>query len=299
MSLTGFVVTPAVASRLRAFRPRGERVTGSALVPPATPWPQLAGTAFDYLLRFELHRRHPHAEVGSWVAEGAAGLIYEKTPTGSIERNPFPVDSEHWVPGPLLARRCQAVVDEARRLLDAYRHQPPDDGRLRELAAAAVKLAQLDAVVRGRRLDPGFERADDGAVDELLRLLAVVPFDRLVRPGRLLLNPTFGDASVRVGGADADLITGDLLVDVKTTKTCELKSDSLDQLFGYYLLARQARRTDPAFPEVRSVGLYFSRFARLWEFDVTGWTARPDFADTERWFFETADEEFGLNPADG
>jgi hypothetical protein len=98
----------------------------------------------------------------------------------------------------------------------------------------------------------------------LLELLSIVPFDELVSDGRTLLNPTFGAASRLVGGADADLICGDMLVDLKTVKTGSVQLYYCDQLLGYFILARYARRLDKSFPFINRLALYFARHGYLW-----------------------------------
>ena len=100
-----------------------------------------------------------------------------------------------------------------------------------------------------------------------------------------------------VGGADADLIAGDLLVDFKATMKREMNGKDLDQLLGYFLLARKQRAVDPSFPEVKRVALYFCRHAYLWVLDVTMWTEHPEFPDIEEWFFNRAKEVFGASRA--
>ncbi len=109
----------------------------------------------------------------------------------------------------------------------------------------------------------------------------------------MLLNPVFAASSQLVGGADADLITGDLLVDIKTTKKSAIDVVHLDQLLGYLLLARKARSVDPTFPVVDRVGLYYSRHGHLWSVGASTWTSHPDFAATEQWFFQRAAEVYG------
>ena len=47
-----------------------------------------------------------------------------------------------------------------------------------------------------------------------------------------------------VGGADADLIAGDLLIDIKTTTKKAMNPTELDQFFGYFCwLGTSGRRT--------------------------------------------------------
>jgi hypothetical protein len=156
------------------------------------------------------------------------------------------------------------------------------------MAAWAVRLAKIDGVVRGRGLDPTFEDAAPEMVEELVALLAQVPYERLLHEERMILNPDFGAASRAVGGADADLVTGDTLVDFKTTTSCEVCGNYVDQLFGYFLLARRA-----GMPPIDMVALYFARHGQLRVRETAVWTSRSDFAETERWFFERAREVFG------
>ena len=72
------------------------------------------------------------------------------------------------------------------------------------------------------------------------------------------LNPTF-TGSGDVGGADADLIVGGCLVEIKTTIRDTVEPDWLYQLAGYTLLAWDGT---PA-PGIRAVGLYLTRHGLL------------------------------------
>lgn len=74
------------------------------------------------------------------------------------------------------------------------------------------------------------------------------------------LNPTFGDYSRKVGGADADYIIGNMLVDIKTTKSDILQPQHIHQLLGYYLLSQY----DTTFPcEIKQIGIFFTRYNKL------------------------------------
>ncbi|PGK52496.1 hypothetical protein CN918_32445 [Priestia megaterium] len=75
-----------------------------------------------------------------------------------------------------------------------------------------------------------------------------------------LLNPTFGDYSRKVGGADADYIIGNMLVDIKTTKSDILQPQHIHQLLGYYLLSQY----DTTFPcKIKQIGIFFTRYNKL------------------------------------
>jgi hypothetical protein len=297
MSLTGFISLPDVAARITPLQPRLPRLLGLALlVPPRSNRYALIGTAFDYLLRFELQRRAPHAISTRWVAEEAPDLICP--PTDRLwagmdllaEAGP-----DDYLPADDAAALARRFIGDSRAAVAAYLNSPaPTDSQKADLAAHALRLAQLDPVYRKSTLKPGFDRVASEDVEELLGLLAVVPFDGLLNPDLLMLNPDFGAASRLVGDADADVIAGDLLVDLKVTKRGEVQDAHLDQLLGYLLLARRCAAQDVTFPVIHRLGIYFARHGHLWTQDAALWTEHPGFAEVERWFFERAQEEFQL-----
>src|SRR5262249_7285446 len=78
MSPSRFFKIPEVVAKFKPLRPKLSRQISAPLkVPPRTANYMLVGTAFDYLLRFELQRRAPHAISESLVAEFAAKRIWQ------------------------------------------------------------------------------------------------------------------------------------------------------------------------------------------------------------------------------
>ena len=71
MSASQLIKMPEMAARLKPLRPALPRKIGAPLkVAPRTMNDySLVGTAFDYLLRFEIERRAPYAKSRPWVAE--------------------------------------------------------------------------------------------------------------------------------------------------------------------------------------------------------------------------------------
>jgi len=257
----------------------------------------LVGTAFDYLLRFELQRRAPHAISERWVAEYATDIIWQATKSVSVGMDLMAdVAPDQYTPPEEVARQARTLLENAKSTVAAYlQTKSPTVDMQAELAAHAIKLAKLDSVYRAGRLEPGFEEASPEDVEDLVDLLAIVPFDDLLHDKMLLLNPTFGEASHLVGGADTDLIAGELLVDFKTTKKGEINVGNLDQLLGYLLLARKQRRADPMFPTIDRLGLYFCRHGYLWSLESSAWLSNPEFLEIEQWFFRRADQLFGTS----
>lgn len=149
----------------------------------------------------------------------------------------------------------------------------PDDSSDEGLARTSILLAHLDAGFRsgGRwgedMVEIARELTEDGWNPNRLLDVAkesetteVVELARLAREAlkpregeAIVLGPTF-EGSTYVGGADADLIMGGHLYDIKTT-TDPRKGlpDTIRQLLGYALLDWHDDYG------IQSVGIYFSR----------------------------------------
>ncbi|HEX4591511.1 MAG TPA: hypothetical protein VH120_16360 [Gemmataceae bacterium] len=291
MNLTEFLGLREVRDRIKPLRPKGKRRISVPVRVPATDGKRspLVGTAFDYLLRFELLRRAPHAKARPWIAELVPALMTLRPDAVAGSLNPSPDRTAFTTAIGEAPRRVQQVIDDAKKDVAAFRQSATPDGEtIATVAGHALRLAKLDCFVRVRFFDATFQQAAAEDIETLTRLLAIVPFDQLAHPEVLMLNPTFGDASREVGGADADIIAGDMLVDVKTRKDAEVDSTTLDQLLGYLILARRHRKQDQSFPEIRRVGVYLSRYGHLWTAAASDWTSHPVFAEVEQWFFEKA-----------
>lgn len=278
MSVRSLIAEREVRERLDAILPPIRKPKPLLSVPPRTDHYGLVGTAFDYALRFELGRRNPHAVSRAWVAEGAVELL--------------PVAAERvGCTGKeikLLKMQAAGIIEAAQSFLKGYMGAIVVDRS--QLAVHAVLLAKLDNVCRACQLDPALTEANPDDVRDVVELLAIVPYDLLSDPEVMLMNPTFGVFSSVVGGADADLISGDLLVDIKTTKAADLKPDMIRQLLVYLILAQRARADDEVFPVVRRLGIYFSRHGHLWEMPARQITGHPRYPETADWLMHFAGE---------
>jgi hypothetical protein len=182
------------------------------------------------------------------------------------------------------------IVDGVQTVYDAFIcNQQPSRDDFVDMAQCAIRLGKLDPVFRAglTAMPPDIlQEPEQDDVEELTALLEVVPFDSLLDNERLILNPTFGSASRMIGGADSDLISGDSLIDFKTTKDDAIDVKFLDQLLGYYLLARGERARNPNFPEIKRLGFYFARrgFLQIWP--ISQWVDHPEFVAVEKWFWD-------------
>jgi hypothetical protein len=122
-----------------------------------------------------------------------------------------------------------------------------------ERAGTPLQSSPLFDPESGQTLAELLAIAPDDWLDDL-RALSWAAYETL---GELLthpaiLNPTF-DGSDDVGGADADLILDDCLVEIKTTLNPRWNRDWLYQLLGYTLLDYSDRY------QIRSIGIYLAR----------------------------------------
>ncbi|MCS3684282.1 hypothetical protein [Salinibacter ruber] len=106
-------------------------------------------------------------------------------------------------------------------------------------------------------------------MEDLRNLIACVPEEEFMAEDHCLLNPTFGTGSFLVGGADADLIVDNSIVDFKTTKRWRSRRRSFNQLAGYYALFRidDWEHVDSGI-EISILGIYFSRHGVLHNYRV-------------------------------
>lgn len=296
MSLTSFLAMSEVTAKVKPLRPQlPRRIAAPLKAEPRSNRYMLVGTAFDYFLRFELKRRAPHAIAERWVAEYAPDIIWRKTEKGAVGMDLLTdAASVDYMPPEKVAECFRRILVDAKAAVAAFiKSKAPSREMQADLAGHAIRLAKLDSVYRAWRLDPRFQEADPEDVQDLVNLLSIVPFDILLHKASLILNPNFRDSSLLVGGADTDLIAGNLLVDFKTTKKGEMAVGDLDQLLGYFLLARKQRQSDPGFPTIERLGLYFCRHGYLWTMEASVWTEHPEFLEIEQWFFKHAKEVFG------
>jgi hypothetical protein len=230
------------------------------VAPPHSKNYAIVGTAFDYLLRWYLQATHASVLCGdTWIAEEAIEMI------GTRRR--------------AIAEKSVATAK--------HRHQRALSTRKIgvDLARSAIELARLDTVFRcGLGEEAIGTRVSPGDITDLLHLLSVVPRAKFLSPQTCLLNPDF-NASAIVGGADADLVLGDTLVEVKVTIDNKINKLYFNQLIGYVLLYRLGgfagiRRQ----PKLRRIGVYMARYAELVTWNLADIAAEQTFAKAAAWF---------------
>jgi hypothetical protein len=313
ISLHAFLSQKHIRARMKEFRPDEPRVIDAPIrTEPRSARFALIGSSFDYLLRFEIARRVPAVEE-RWIADHVAdgdcrrhfAFLKNEIREFCESRRDFNKDNfadvqEYSRPvrkGQITSRiaftdpfeiyflqAVRKVVHEARSEIAAFRRmQRPSVGEQKQAAFHAVRLAKVDAFFRAASLDPTFEIAERDDVAELVELLTIVPWERLLGTDPPLLNPTLGCRELGIG-TDADLISSGCLIEVKVTKNRSMLPEWLDQLLGYFIMLRFHGQANRTFPKVSRLGLYFARHGHFWVRDTRVWTDRPGFADFEQWF---------------
>ncbi|MCS7083670.1 MAG: hypothetical protein NZL90_01635 [Aquificaceae bacterium] len=81
------------------------------------------------------------------------------------------------------------------------------------------------------------------------------------------MNPTFGEGSSIVGGADADLVIDDMIVDIKVTKHLKFAQGYYNQLVGYFVLSKidsvYAKDDERIATDIKRVAIYYARHGYL------------------------------------
>lgn len=167
------------------------------------------------------------------------------------------------------------------------------------LLQTCIVLAQLDVVFRRKILVSDFLQFNEGDLQDLKQLINVVPRNMFDHQNLCLLDPTFGEGSSLVSGADVDLIIDDMIIDIKTTKKPLLQRQHFHQIVGYYMLYRIGSINGaPEGHSIQRLGIYFSRFATLQIFNIQDIVPDDKFNEFLPWFVDRAKTEFGSNSTD-
>jgi hypothetical protein len=248
MPLTSFLQLPDVREKFRQeFKKPNLKKQTQPLAAPQTKNYSLIGVAFDYLLRFEIKKLNPQAVSQDWLAEYGLQYIKQRSSKRLYEQGYL------------------ALVQAKEHYTQFLTTQIMND----ELIKSVLLLAKLEAVVRGVNIQEDFQDINEKDVEDLKGLLAIVKPNDFTTTGAVFLNPTFGWASQLVGGADADVVIDDCLIDIKTIKDLVLKRRDFDQVVGYYLLSKLGGIDNASpNPEIKRLGIYFSRYAHLYIMNI-------------------------------
>jgi hypothetical protein len=276
MSLTEILSQPDVAAEFSKYvrvPTAGPRLRMVAL-PRYHDSYALVGTAFDYCLRFCISACNQGLVTEqAWIAEIAVRLM----------------ECEEELPSDLSLERARKGVERARELYEEFLRTKVFT---RQLARASLFLAALDKAYRTgpETVVVSYLRAPlQYEVEDCMRLVQAVPREVITARQRAVLNPTFGEASKLMGGADADFVIDDTLVDIKTTKYYQITATQLHQIVGYRILlaaCEEGGSSALGAPTITHGAIYFSRHAKLERFHYSDLIDRNDFTKLSKWLID-------------
>ena len=307
MSLTSFLKSPSIKQLFKETFPIPKTSLNSPLLAsPNTKNYSSVGTAFDYLLRFYIKQISPESIESEWVAEGSVdrikmhsgkyalvdGNLESCDPNKEIEKQfPNAESMSYYKPS---GKWEKAIKPSEKIILDAKSRYAKfiQTGKLEdELIESTLKLAQLDLVYRAEAIyiDDRISKQD---VSDLRNLFGVAVRSNIFKKNQKnFLNPTFGKGSKLVVGADADLVIGDTLIDIKVTKDLNLKRDWYNQIIGYYALSTMENKPT----KIKNVGIYFARHGVLHTIPIKDIGQKDDFDNVLVWFETLAEKLRKIN----
>lgn len=294
MSLTSFLKdNKDVRERFRReFQMPKLTVNKDLLAPPLTKRYCLIGTAFDYLLRFYIKHLNPDAITKEWIAE-----CLFKDPFSPIFKDANNIEMAQGQ-GIIsftftetdLTIKVKRIIEQAKK---AYLEYLSSGKIIDELIESALLLAQLDYIYRSKVIDKNIGIIHKEDVTDLRNLISIIDSESFKAQGLCLLNPTFNEGSHLVGGADADLVIDDVIIDIKTTKKLELQRPHFDQLIGYYILYEISGIGDfKPKPKIKKIAIYFSRYAHLYILNLEEIIDKHNFPQFIHWFKDRAKSHF-------
>ncbi|WP_287787373.1 hypothetical protein [Acidiphilium sp.] len=211
----------------------------------------IIGTAFDYLLRFKIEKINPGVvHQKEWISEG----YYEKYRAYEEVKEAFPEELVNHI---LLVKK---IIIKARNNQKKY-----ISGKISlcNLCNDALALASIDTVYRTGMFQDRVGEVNEEHIDELKQMVELVDDKKFIVKNTAILNPTFEEASRLVGGADADLILDNTLLDIKTSKNLATKRSMFDQIIGYFILSKIQ-----GVYNIDNLGIYFARFNEIWSISI-------------------------------
>ncbi|EHL05505.1 hypothetical protein HMPREF0322_03855 [Desulfitobacterium hafniense DP7] len=255
--------------------------------------PGQIGTAFDYVVRALLAEK-----IGSvnsekeLIAEKGLKLFPNVIDVPIFPTGDFIIDNERLLGCKKVSKNLKEVLDFLQnRLSKALSHRKKfinKECSLNQVISDSIFLAKLDETFRTKSIhvaDYFFQETegktyfsqrrtitDQDMVDNISQLAEVFcVFLETVSWRDLSLNPTFGEYSAIVGGADADFIADNCVVDLKTSSKLDYKGDDFAQVLGYAVMARMAGY------EIQQVAIYYARYGFYASLDLA--TLGDDFLD--------------------
>lgn len=295
MSLTDFISHKnfqELRDKFKTVFPRPTiKLIGSLKAPPLTNNHSIVGQAFDYLLRFTLEHKYGSKIKSdrSWVADSAYRMLEANIQTSNSKilnvgfRKDIEKDRKAFL-SMLQNEYSNAKVNYKKYLVDGLLTEP--------LVKSVLYLARLDVFLRARMIDPNLGNENELDIQDVLKLMSLIDENYFKVKSQGYINPTFGEGSLLVGGADADIIIDDTLIDIKVSKHLTLEREHLNQTIGYFILSLIGGvNSDENCKPIKNIGIYFARYGVLWKIPLSELANEDAILEFKEWFSNYADQK--------
>lgn len=290
MSLTSLLSDPRhqeLRDKFKSVFPKPEiKLKGELLAPPITSNYAVVGQAFDYLLRFKLERQHGSLLIAPkhWVADTCYHQLIISIRRSESEY--LMVGQHRNIPKNRLVFQ-DMIVEEYRKAKENYTRFLKNGRVNDELIKSCLFLARLDVLQRAKMIDQNLGNESFEDVEDVRRIFSLVRSNKFAAKEHCILNPHFNKGSLLVGGADADLIMDDTLIDIKVIKDLKVTRSQYNQLIGYYILSLIGGiNQHPNLRPINAIGIYFARHGVLWKVSVAELASKKDINAFKKWFIE-------------
>ncbi len=260
------------------------------IAPPLTANYSVVGQAFDYLVRFYLEHKYKNKihSKDYWVADHSYGFIFNRVTNSKASK--IRIGYRHDVE----KDRKEFLKMLGTEYFDAksnYKNYVGNGRLTDELIKSCLFLSRLDTTYRAGMIDANLGNESDLDVNDLQKLINTIDPKNFHVEKYCYINPTFGDGSFLVGGADADLIIDGTLIDLKVTKNLKLDRSHLNQILGYYILSLIGGVNEDELTRlIQKVGIYFARHGQLWKSPLSAFGNEQTLEDFKEWFTNYADK---------
>lgn len=254
--------------------------------PPLTNNYTIVGTAFDYLMRFYLQHlnKNTFVQQDMWVADEAYKELFgqlsqtqeKKIITGFYRDKSFKTKD-----------LLKLINDQYSQTKNNYKKFVINGKLSDEFIANTIFLAKLDVYYRAGIIDSNFDYHEPDDIKDIKAMLSLVDHKYFIAKKKCYFNPEFGEGSTLVGGADADLIIDNTLIDIKATKHLKLDRQHLNQILGYYILSLIGGvNKSPKARPIKNIGIYFARHGELWTVPLSQFGNAQKFHNFKDWFIK-------------
>jgi len=250
----------------------------------------IVGTAFDYLLRFYLehHNKDTFIHRRFWVADAVFQLLSKtwlnsgtEVATGFQRDRVF--NTKHLL---------TIITNQYEQTKVNYKNYVNNGLITDELICNTIFLAKLDLRYRAGMIDQNFDNYNPEDIKDIKQLISLVDNKNFQAKEKCYLNPTFGAGSSLVGGADADLIIDNTLIDIKVTQNLKLDRNHINQVLGYYVLSLIGGvNSNPNDRPIENIGIYFARHGELWTIPVVQFGDKQKFETFKEWLISYVDSK--------